>query len=192
MIWDIVIAIAAGLVLIWVALVAALWSVKGRFDLASLRGLLRMLPDLLRLLKRLAADPTLSRGVRVRLWLLLAYLISPVDLIPDFIPIIGYADDAIVVALTLRSVIHHSGTEAIERHWPGTPDGLTAILRLAGVKSPVTDRAVNEPRGLNCTAGGFMPRLRRRVRRGLVVRGSRRVPGRGGRSCRRRGRRGDG
>ncbi len=75
MIWDIVIAIAAGLVLIWVALVAALWSVKGRFDLASLRGLLRMLPDLLRLLKRLAADPTLPRGVRVRLWLLLAYLI---------------------------------------------------------------------------------------------------------------------
>ena len=135
MIWDIVIAIAAGLVLIWVALVAALWSVKGRFDLASLRGLLRMLPDLLRLLKRLAADPTLPRGVRVRLWLLLAYLISPVDLIPDFIPIIGYADDAIVVALTLRSVIHHSGTEAIERHWPGTPGGLTAILRLAGVKN---------------------------------------------------------
>jgi uncharacterized membrane protein YkvA (DUF1232 family) len=94
----------------------------------------RLLPGP-RLLKRLTADPAQPAGVRIRLWLLLAYLISPVDLIPDFIPIIGYADDAIVVALALRSVIRRSGTEAIERHWPGTADGLTAILRLAGVKN---------------------------------------------------------
>jgi uncharacterized membrane protein YkvA (DUF1232 family) len=134
MVWDIVIGMAAGLVLMWLALVAALWSVKGRFDRAALRGLLRMLPDLLRLLKHLAADPALPRGVRIRLWLLLAYLITPIDLVPDFIPIIGYADDAIIVTIALRSIIRHSGPEAIQRHWPGTPDGLTAILRLAGIK----------------------------------------------------------
>jgi uncharacterized membrane protein YkvA (DUF1232 family) len=94
-----------------------------------------MLPDLLRLVKRLATDPSLPRGVRIRLWLLLAYLITPVDLVPDFIPIIGYADDAIIVAIALRSVIRHSGPEAIGRHWPGTADGLTAVLRLSGVKN---------------------------------------------------------
>jgi uncharacterized membrane protein YkvA (DUF1232 family) len=105
---------------------------KGRFDLAALREGLRMLPDLIRLLKRLAADPVLPRGVRIRLWLLLAYLLFPVDLVPDFIPIVGYADDAIIVALALRSVIRHAGPQAIERHWPGTSDGLTVILRLAG------------------------------------------------------------
>jgi uncharacterized membrane protein YkvA (DUF1232 family) len=134
-VWDIVIGAAAGLAAMWLALIAALWSVKGRFDLAALRGAARLLPDLLRLLKRLAADPALPRGVRIRLWLLLAYLITPIDLVPDFIPIIGYADDAIIVALALRSVIRHSGPQAIERHWPGTPDGLAAILRLAGAKN---------------------------------------------------------
>jgi uncharacterized membrane protein YkvA (DUF1232 family) len=135
MTWDIVIGFVAGLILMWLAVIAALWGIKGRFDLTALREALRMLPDLLRLLKRLAADPTLPRGVRIRLWLLLAYLITPIDLVPDFIPIIGYADDAIIVAIALRSVIRHSGPQAISRHWPGTSDGLTAILRLTGTTS---------------------------------------------------------
>lgn len=94
---------------------------------------LRILPDLLRLVARLARDRGLSRGVRVRLWLLLAYLASPIDLIPDFVPVLGYADDAIVVAVVLRSVVRRAGSGAIERHWPGTPDGLAAVRRLAGV-----------------------------------------------------------
>jgi uncharacterized membrane protein YkvA (DUF1232 family) len=120
------------IVVLWLAVIAVLWSAKDRFDVAALREALRMLPDLLRLLKRLAGDSTLPRGVRIRLWLLLAYLITPIDLVPDFIPIIGYADDALIVAIALRSVIRHSGPETIRRHWPGTPDGLAAILRLAG------------------------------------------------------------
>ena len=143
MVWNIVIAVAAGLLLMWLLLIAVLWSLKGRFDLAALREALRVLPDLLRLLKRLATDPGQPRRVRIRLWLLLAYLISPVDLIPDFIPVIGYADDAIIVALALRSIIRHSGTQAIERHWPGTPDGLTAVLRLAGANNTPGGQAWN-------------------------------------------------
>lgn len=132
MVWEVLIGIAAGIVVMWIALIVALWLVKGRFDLAVLRGSLRLLPDVLRLVKRLAADSSLPGGVRARLWVLLAYLVMPVDLVPDFIPVIGYADDAIIVALTLRSVIRRSGTEAIRRHWPGTADGLAAVLRLAG------------------------------------------------------------
>lgn len=132
MLWDILIGVAAGLVLMWLAMIAALWSIKGRFDLSTSRSALRMLPDLLRLIKRLAADPALPRGVRIRLWLLLAYLIIPVDLVPDFVPVIGYADDAIIVAVALRSVIRHSGPHAIRRHWTGTEDGLAAVLRITG------------------------------------------------------------
>jgi uncharacterized membrane protein YkvA (DUF1232 family) len=129
--WHIALGFAGGLVLVWVALIAALWRVKGRVDLGEA---LRVLPDVLRLLKRLAGDPTLPRRVRITLWLLLAYMFSPIDLIPDFIPIIGYADDAIIIVLALRSVVRRSGVDAIRRHWPGTPDGLAVILRLAGAK----------------------------------------------------------
>ncbi|MCU1522717.1 MAG: hypothetical protein JWN19_3102 [Arthrobacter sp.] len=93
---------------------------------------LRLLPDLLFLLRRLAADRTLPRGIRVRLVLLLVYLASPIDLVPDFLPVNGYADDAIIVALVLRSVIRTAGKGPLEQHWPGTPTGLTLIQRLAG------------------------------------------------------------
>lgn len=65
--------------------------------------------------------------------MLLVYLASPIDLIPDFIPVLGYADDAIVVAVALRSVVRSAGTEALTRHWPGTPEGLREVIRLAGV-----------------------------------------------------------
>jgi uncharacterized membrane protein YkvA (DUF1232 family) len=89
-----------------------------------------------RLLRRLAADPTLPRGVRVRIWLVLAYLAVPVDIIPDFLPVVGYADDAIVVALGLRAAVRRSGPEALRRHWPGSPEGLAALHRLAGIATP--------------------------------------------------------
>ena len=63
---------------------------------------------LVRMLRRLAGDDQLPPGVRVRLWLLLGYLALPIDLVPDVIPVIGYADDAVVVALALRSVTPRS------------------------------------------------------------------------------------
>jgi uncharacterized membrane protein YkvA (DUF1232 family) len=127
--WSLLLAVAGGLALLWLGLVLALWV--ARPDALRLGELVRLLPDLLRLLARLARDRSLPRGVRVRLWLLLGYLAMPVDLVPDFIPVIGYADDAVVVALALRSVVRRAGPEALERNWPGTPDGLAAVLRLA-------------------------------------------------------------
>jgi uncharacterized membrane protein YkvA (DUF1232 family) len=81
----------------------------------------------------LARDRSLPGGVRVRLWLLLGYLALPIDLVPDFVPVIGYADDAVAVALALRSVVRRAGPEPLARHWPGTPDGLAAVRRLARV-----------------------------------------------------------
>jgi uncharacterized membrane protein YkvA (DUF1232 family) len=132
--WQLVVGIVGGLALVWVALVAALYVVGRRTgDPTSWRDTLRLLPDVVRLLRRLAADPTLPRGVRIRLWLLLGYLVLPIDLVPDFLPVVGYADDAIVVALVLRSVTRRAGPEALDRHWPGTPDGLLAVRRLTGI-----------------------------------------------------------
>jgi len=125
---SIALGVVAGVVLLWLALVVVLWSTKP--DDVGLRDAARLLPDILRLLKRLATDPGIERGVRVRLALLLAYLALPFDLIPDFIPVLGYADDAIIVAVVLRSVTRRAGPEAVAKHWPGTPEGLAAVRRL--------------------------------------------------------------
>jgi len=134
--WQILIGILAGLALLYVVLAGLLWHAYRRdANTSLLRESLRLLPDLVRLLRRLAADPTLPRGVRIRLGLLIVYLASPIDLIPDFIPVLGYADDALIVAIALRSVTRHAGPQAIDRHWPGTPDGLRVIHRLAGTRT---------------------------------------------------------
>ncbi|WP_433371396.1 YkvA family protein [Actinoplanes sp. CA-142083] len=133
--WQTLIGVAAALLLVWIALLTALLIAKpGR---SQLKEALRLLPDLLRLLTRLAADRTLPRGVRVRLGLLLAYLAIPFDLIPDFIPVLGYADDAIIVVAVLRSTVRRAGLEAVRRHWPGTDEGFAALARLAGLPPPV-------------------------------------------------------
>ena len=128
--------IVGGLLLIWLALVVALWAAGRRDDPLTLRETARLLPDVLRLIRRLAADGTLPRGVRVRLGLLLGYLALPIDLVPDFIPVIGYADDAVVVALALRSVARVAGPAALARHWPGTPAGLATLHRLCRLPPP--------------------------------------------------------
>lgn len=124
---QLLVGVLAGLLLCWAALVAVLW--RTRPDDAGLRDLLRLLPDVLRLVHRLARDGTLPRGVRLRLWLLLGYLVLPVDLVPDVVPVLGQADDAVVVVLVLRSVARRAGAAAIERHWPGTAAGLAALRR---------------------------------------------------------------
>ena len=124
----------AGILLLWVALMVALWTHKP--DVMGVREALRLLPNLSRMLRRIAADPEVPRGVRVRLWLLLGYLLMPIDLVPDFVPVIGYADDAVIIALALRSITRRAGPEALERQWPGTPDGLAALRRLAGITTP--------------------------------------------------------
>ena len=89
-------------------------------------------------MSRLARDRSLPWGVRVRLWLLLAYLASPIDIIPDFVPVAGYADDAIIVGLTLRSVVRRAGAAPLNQHWPGTSEGLTVIRRLTGLAGETT------------------------------------------------------
>jgi uncharacterized membrane protein YkvA (DUF1232 family) len=130
--WEMLLGIVAGVLLVYVVVLALLWSYARRHpDTVSMRDALRMLPDLLRLIRRLAGDTTVPTGVRIRLGLLLIYLASPIDLVPDFIPVIGYADDAVIVALVLRSVVHRAGPDALDRHWPGSPAGLELIHRLA-------------------------------------------------------------
>lgn len=141
--WRPLVGVAVSLVVMWVALIVVLLVVRPRG--LSLAEMARLLPDTLRLLKRLALDRTLPRGVRARLWLLFAYLAVPFDLIPDFIPVLGYADDAIMVAAVLRSVVRSAGAAAVRRHWPGTAAGLATLWRAVGLPADANDEPPREP-----------------------------------------------
>lgn len=134
LVWSILIGVSSGIVLAWLILVTAIWMAKPN-DL-GVGDLIRLLPDLLRLFKRVATDGAVPRMVRVELVLLLCYLVSPIDLIPDFIPVIGFLDDALVVAIMLRIVVRTAGPQMLEKHWPGTPQGLWALRRLCGLTQP--------------------------------------------------------
>lgn len=129
---EILIGIGGALVVSWLALIVALLIVRPKGNL--LREALRLLPDLIRLLRNLTTDPSLPRGVRIRLGLLMLYLALPIDLIPDFIPVLGYADDAIIVAAVLRSVVRTVGLQPIQDRWPGTADGFAALCFLTGMR----------------------------------------------------------
>lgn len=132
--WEVALGIVAGLVVCWIALVAVLW--RNRPAGGLVQEALRIVPDVIRLTRRLAGDRSLPRAVRVRLWLLVGYLASPIDLVPDFVPVLGYADDAAIVAVILRTVVRRAGPDAVTRHWPGTDDGLAVVTRLAGIAPP--------------------------------------------------------
>jgi len=125
---TIVIGLIAALVAMWLVLLIGLAWLHP--EGSTLRDAARIVPDTARLVHRLARDGSLGRGVRVRLFLLLAYLAFPIDIVPDIIPVLGYADDVIIIGVVLRSVMRHAGPEVVRRHWPGTAEGLAVLARL--------------------------------------------------------------
>ena len=90
-----------------------------------------LIPDCIVLVARLVRDPRVPRRRKLLLLALGAYLALPFDLVPDFIPVAGQLDDAIVVAVVLRSVLRRGGTSLLEQHWPGPAQSLRVIERLA-------------------------------------------------------------
>jgi uncharacterized membrane protein YkvA (DUF1232 family) len=131
-----ILVIAVTLVAVWLAFVVFVCLVRP--DTTSLRDAARLLPDTLRLVRRLAVDRTIPRRTRWLIWALLIYLASPIDIVPDFLPVIGYADDAIVTSIVLRHVIKRAGSPKLAEHWPGTRDGLSTLLRLLRLNGGAT------------------------------------------------------
>jgi uncharacterized membrane protein YkvA (DUF1232 family) len=131
--WEPVIALLAGFLLLYAAALIALYAYARRHpETVSMRSAMRLLPNLLRLFRSLLTSGEVPASVRVLILLLLAYLILPIDLVPDFIPVLGYADDVIVVAVVLRAVIRRTGPQLLAHLWTGDDDGLQVVLRLAG------------------------------------------------------------
>ena len=116
------------LVALYVAAVLALVLAGRRTDAAALA---RFVPDCVVLFKRLLADPRVPRSRKVLCAGLVAYLAMPIDLVPDVIPVAGQLDDAILVALVLRSVVRAAGPGVVAEHWPGPERSLDALRRLA-------------------------------------------------------------
>lgn len=131
--WEPVLSILAGLLVVYaVALLLLYLYARRNPETVSMRSALRLLPDLLRLFRSLLASAEVPASVRVLIAMLMGYLVLPIDLVPDFIPVLGYADDVIIVAVVLRAVIRRTGPELLARLWKGDDDGLRVVLRLAG------------------------------------------------------------
>ncbi len=95
--------------------------------------MLRALPDIGRLIARLVVDPLLPRSAKVALAAAAVYLLSPLDLIPDFIPFLGFADDVVLAAILLDGIFNFVDRALVLKYWPGTPDSLDRIARAARV-----------------------------------------------------------
>jgi uncharacterized membrane protein YkvA (DUF1232 family) len=129
-------------VLVYAAAVLALVVAGRRSDARALAG---FIPDCVILVKRLLADPRVPRRRKGLLVLLVAYLAMPIDLVPDFIPVAGQLDDAILVALVLRGLLRSAGPLLLREHWPG-PAALLVPLERFVAAAPVTGGGSRRPR----------------------------------------------
>lgn len=115
----------------WLMLATFLWLHRPSRELAG--PALRLVPDLIRLFRGLVTDRGTPRSIRLGLGGLLAYLLSPIDVIPDFIPVIGSVDDLIIAAVVLRWAGRRLGVDDLRRRWPGDPAGFAILRRLLGI-----------------------------------------------------------
>ena len=119
-------ALGAGAYLLFVGVLL----LQGRHSDA--RALAGFIPDCIVLARRLLGDERVSRQRKLVLVVLVGYLAMPIDLVPDFIPLAGQLDDAILVALGLRFVLRGAEPALVREHWPGPAASLKLMLRLAG------------------------------------------------------------
>jgi uncharacterized membrane protein YkvA (DUF1232 family) len=128
--WTPVVGIVVSLVAVWLVFLVVLWVFRPRD--VRLGEILRIVPDILRLVRDLIRDSTVPFGVRAATVGLLLWLLNPIDLIPEFIPILGPLDDVVVAVLVLRYVRRRLGPDQLARRWPGTPEGYQLLSGVLG------------------------------------------------------------
>jgi len=127
---ELIVAIVVGLVALWALLLVLFWALRPKG--VSVRDLLGLIPDVLRLLRSVIGDRSAPPDVRLVLVGLLAWIISPIDLIPEFIPVLGPIDDVVVAVVAMRYVRRRVGIEDLRRRWTGTDDGFALLVRVIG------------------------------------------------------------
>lgn len=109
-----------------------------------MKALLRGLPSLVRAIGRLAADPGIPRAAKIALGAALVYLASPVDLLPDFIPLLGYLDDVLLAAIVVDGMLNFVDRSLVLRYWPGSAESLEKVARVAHALAAWVPRRVKE------------------------------------------------
>jgi uncharacterized membrane protein YkvA (DUF1232 family) len=127
---SLILGIVVGIVLLWalILVLLLLFRPKG----VPLRELIRVVPDVMRLLRSIIGDRSTPLDVRAVLVLLLVWIISPIDLIPEFIPVLGPLDDVVVAAVALRYTRRRLGIGALRRRWAGSDEGFALLVRMVG------------------------------------------------------------
>ena len=128
--WWTLATIGLGILAVWAILIGLLFALRPRD--VPLGEVVRVIPDVVRLVRRLIGDPAVPLPVKVALVSLMVWLLSPIDLIPEFIPVLGPVDDAVVAVLVLRYVRRRLGIEALRSRWAGTPQGFALLIRIIG------------------------------------------------------------
>lgn len=124
------VGIVVALVAVWAALLVLFWVLRPKG--VPVRELFGVIPDVLRLLRSLIGDRSAPLDVRLVLVGLVAWIVSPIDLIPEFIPVLGPLDDVVVAVVALRYVRRRVGVEELRTRWSGTDDGFALLLRVIG------------------------------------------------------------
>jgi uncharacterized membrane protein YkvA (DUF1232 family) len=117
---------------VWAVAIGVLYVVGRRLAAAKLA---RAIPDVLALFRGLLADPRTPLASKLVVGLGFLYLVNPIDLIPEFVPVIGPFDDIVVTALVLRHLVKRAGRETVSEHWRGDPATLATVFRLAGLRA---------------------------------------------------------
>jgi len=128
--FELVIGVIVGLVVLWVVLLAVFFVLRPRD--VPLRELLAVVPDVLRLLRSLIRDGAVPIDVRLVVIGLIAWILSPIDLIPEFIPVLGPLDDVVVAIVAMRYVRRRVGIADLEARWQGSADGFVLLTRVIG------------------------------------------------------------
>jgi len=123
-----ILVVVAAFVAIWLLLVAVIWLHRPSRELAM--PALRALPDIVRLARRLMVDPRTPLRHRIALIVLIVWLVSPIDLLPEFLPGIGPLDDIVAAAVILGWIGRQTGRARLEEHWPGDSAGFGVVARM--------------------------------------------------------------
>jgi uncharacterized membrane protein YkvA (DUF1232 family) len=127
---GLIVAVVLSLAGLWALLIVILWLLRPKG--VPMREVLRVVPDVLRLLRSIIGDRTAPTGARLVIAGLFIWLVSPIDLIPEFIPVVGPFDDVIVAVLALRYIRRRLGIEDLRRRWSGSDDGFGVLERVIG------------------------------------------------------------